>query len=70
MGDPRQPKLEGVYAKLDRADELGQELKSAIGAYLDKRPFRLVSTPDSTGERCELRAAISTPIPTVSWGVR
>jgi hypothetical protein len=67
--DHRRP-LDGVYAKLGRADLHGESLKAEIAAYLDERPFELVSEPDVTGERCQLRAKIAIEIPTVPWGVQ
>jgi hypothetical protein len=66
----RHPQLDGVHAKLDRADAHGQSLKDDIADFLDRRPFELVSELDGNGDRCQLRARISHPIPVIEWGVR
>lgn len=64
------PQLDGVYAKLDRADVHGQRLKNEVADFIDSRPFRLISEPDATIGTCRLRAEIDRPIPAIAWGVQ
>jgi hypothetical protein len=64
-----EPSLEGVVAKLDRADTYRDGLNKWEQRFLQENPYRIVSEEDPKTGECLLKGQILKEPPIIDWGV-
>lgn len=63
------PSLEGVHARLDKADEHLYVLKAAMQRFLDENPYRVISEVDADTGECVLRGQVFKRPPKLAWAL-
>ncbi len=63
------PRLDGIFRKLDRADAHLENLESALEGFLGGNPYRVVSRQDPDTGECVLSRQVVKRPPLLDWGV-